>query len=88
MAGSWQHATTKGGKLLNNENFCGMIENLGDAYEMAEEMYGMIWLLASIAVQTEPDITHPTRGQITEMISYAAENYKEGLVVGGRQREQ
>lgn len=46
MAGSWNHAVTKNYKLLNNENFCDMIENLGDAYEMAEEMYGMIWFLA------------------------------------------
>ena len=46
MAGSYEHATTDDGKLRSNESFVGMIENLGDAYEMAEEMYGMIWWLA------------------------------------------
>lgn len=46
MAGSYNHVVNHKGQLLNNENFVNMIENLGDAYEMAEEMYGMIWFLA------------------------------------------
>jgi hypothetical protein len=46
MAGSYRHATTDDGRLYSNEKFVQMIENLGDAYEMAEEMYGMIWWLA------------------------------------------
>lgn len=35
--------TTRKGKLRNNATFCGMIENPGDAYEAAEECYGMVW---------------------------------------------
>ena len=31
MAGSWQHMTAESGTLRNNESFCEMIENLGDA---------------------------------------------------------
>ena len=49
MAGSYNHATTKNGRLRSNESFVDMIENLGDAYEMAEEMWGMIWVLAQQA---------------------------------------
>jgi len=46
MAGSYAHVVDKRGRLLNNRNLVGMIENLGDAYEAIEEMYGMIWFLA------------------------------------------
>lgn len=46
MAGSYNHCVTASGRLLSNERFVGMIENLGDAYEAVEEMYGMIWYLA------------------------------------------
>lgn len=46
MAGSFNHVTTKKGKLISPEKFPSMIENLGDAYEVIEEMYGMIWVLA------------------------------------------
>jgi hypothetical protein len=34
MAGSYNHIVNNKGDLLNNERFVGMIENLGDAYEM------------------------------------------------------
>ena len=58
MAGSWRHMTTKSGKLRSNASFTGMIENLGDAYEAAEECYGMIWFLAEqlASVLDPPDI--------------------------------
>lgn len=49
MAGSYNHVVhPRTGNLLDNEGmmFSGMIENLGDAYEAIEEMYGMIWFLA------------------------------------------
>jgi len=47
MAGSYSHIVDDNGRLLGNEDFIDMIENLGDAYEMAKEMYGMIWYLAN-----------------------------------------
>lgn len=49
MAGSYNHAVDKTtGKLLNNEQCVAMAaENGGDAYETIEEMYGMIWQLAT-----------------------------------------
>ena len=48
MAGSYSHAIDEAtGKLYRPEAFLRMVENIGDAYETVEEMYGMIWLLAS-----------------------------------------
>jgi len=48
MAGSYNHIVTDDGNLISNEEFPNMIENLGDAYEAIEEMYGMIWWLANL----------------------------------------
>lgn len=46
MAGSYRHATTPKGKLRNPKTMIYATENVGDAYETIEEMYGMIWYLA------------------------------------------
>jgi hypothetical protein len=69
MAGSYKHAVTRSGNLRSNESFVDMIENLGDAYEMAEEMYGMIWYLAN----REHDVKAAVEG--------ARQNYKRGLEI-------
>ena len=80
MAGSWQHMTTKSGKLRNNETFCGMIENLGDAYEAAGECYGMVqWLAAELARGS----TAVSRKQ---WIEFAEQRYEDGLRIGGIQK--
>lgn len=81
MAGSWNHMTTRSGKLLNNKNFCGMIENLGDAYEAAEECYGMVQVLAHQLALTDPG----TRDR-REWVRWAAAHHDEGLGFGGRQQ--
>lgn len=79
MAGSWQHMTTKSGKLRNNETFCDLIENLGDAYEAAEECYGMVqWLAAELADHTNTPST--------DWIARAEQNYLAGLELGGVQK--
>lgn len=78
MAGSWQHMTTRQGKLLNNERFCGMIENLGDAYEAAEECFGMIWWLAS-------ELAELTGASRRDIIAEAEGHYRDGLRLGGVQ---
>jgi hypothetical protein len=90
MAGSWRYATTERGKLLNNENFIGMVENLGDAYETVEEMFGMIWTLAGrLAVQlTAGTGVTPNRAYVLDLIRQAEANYEHGLRIGGRQRER
>jgi len=69
MAGSYKHATTDAGNLRDNESFVGMIENLGDAYEMAEEMYGMIWVLARRAAPDDP----------ASAVEEARRNYRDGI---------
>lgn len=70
MAGSYNHVTTRTGNLRDNDSFVQMIENLGDAYEAVEEMYGMIWHLA----HNEDAWLNPA-GAVEE----ARQNYKKGL---------
>lgn len=72
MAGSYSHATTRAGNLRSNESFAGMIENVGDLYEMAEEMYGMIWYLAE---QVSSHTTEPPKS----VVERARQRYEEGL---------
>lgn len=74
MAGSYAHAIDRQGRLRDNNSFAGMIENGGDAYEMAEEMYGMIWWLAV--------------GD-SEVVAEAAARWREGIgSAPGQQRPQ
>lgn len=87
MAGSWNHMVTPKGRLLNNERFCGMIENGGDAYEAAEECFGMVWWLArDLARMTKGP--QATRADMLALISSARAGYKEGLRTGGVQRDR
>lgn len=83
MAGSWRHMTTDDGKLLDNEGFVQMIENLGDAYEAAEECFGMIWWLAQHRARLRYATTEVTREQIMDVIESAREHYTDGVVLGG-----
>lgn len=46
MAGSYKHIIDEQGDLRTNESFVEMIENLGDAYEMAEECWYLIQILS------------------------------------------
>lgn len=86
MAGSWEHMVTREGRLLNNENFCGMIENLGDAYEAAEECFGMVWWLAGQLADIEDPVGQPARGQVLAIVRQAQESYRDGLRLGGAQK--
>jgi hypothetical protein len=72
MAGSYNHIVTNSGNLVSNERFVQMIENLGDAYEMTEEMYGMIWYLAKKLAPSDD-----ARTEVEE----ARQNYTYGLTV-------
>lgn len=74
MAGSYNHVVTQNGNLRDNESFVQMIENLGDAYEAVEEMYGMIWWLAAMA----PDAGPMSPVDLVEM---ARQQYPAGLAV-------
>jgi lipopolysaccharide biosynthesis regulator YciM len=78
MAGSYSHCVDDKGNLLSNDEMMisgAMIENLGDAYEAIEEMYGMIWWLASRLVPR----TNP--GAMKVVVEVARNSYKEGLRV-------
>lgn len=78
--------TTRKGKLRNNATFGGMIENGGDAYEAAEECYGMIWWLARERARTV--VENPSRSYIWDIIWQAEAHYQEGLRLGGVQRDR
>lgn len=69
MAGSYNHIITDQGNLVSNERFPKMIENLGDAFEVVEEMYGMIWWLAHENPRLDPQA----------VVEAARLSYEEGL---------
>jgi hypothetical protein len=76
MAGSYNHCVTDAGNLMSNDRMMisgAMIENLGDAYEAIEEMFGMIWWLASHVAPAAP------ASEMKAMVEAARKNYKEGL---------
>lgn len=66
MAGSYSHCVNDDGTLRRGRSFLDLIENLGDATEAIEEMYGMIWYLAN--------------GDPTQ-VEEARENYKMGIEI-------
>jgi hypothetical protein len=73
MAGSYSHITTdKKGKFRGTE----LLDHMGDAYEALEECYGMIWFLATIAVQGDAHIAKDDPAYWVEM---ARKNYENGL---------
>ena len=76
MAGSYSHATTNNGRLRSNQSFPQLVENLGDAYETVEEMYGMIHYLASMVERLSPAEYPKTHEQIVEE---ARKNYRRGI---------
>ncbi|GGH93835.1 hypothetical protein ACFFGR_09325 [Arthrobacter liuii] len=78
MAGSYNHAVDeRTGKLLNPDDLPRMVENLGDAYETIEEMYGMIWWLASRIDLLGPYPSTPA--QTAEIVEDARVRYTAGL---------
>lgn len=89
MAGSYNHCIDDDGRLLSNEALAGMLENGGDVYEAVEEMYGMIWLLASkwassgdLEVYLETSLGAKDRAveiSPASVVQWAQENYRDGL---------
>lgn len=82
MAGSYDHVVDKKGNLLDNEAFIGMVENLGDAYETVEEMFGMIWWLACMAQDAPPmsaaDLVESARQQYAIGLELAKQQTRKG----------
>lgn len=86
MAGSYNHVVTKNGNLVSNESFVNMIENLGDAYEMTEELFGMIWWLAAELINQQQfalialEVTPTKRFElIKDAVEKARQEHKDGL---------
>lgn len=78
MAGSYYHCIDfRTGQLLSNERMVqrgALIENLGDAYEAIEEMYGMIWWLATQGVALGDSSFTPA-----DLVELARQNCQDGL---------
>jgi hypothetical protein len=70
MAGSYNHIVKKDGNLASNKHVINMLETGGDVFEAVEEMYGMIWWLASEHM-----------GQEKQVVEDARKNYREGLKI-------
>ena len=64
MAGSYNHAVNNNGLLRRDQSIAA--ENLGDASETIEEMFGMIWWLASGS---------------EDRVELARQNYRQGLAM-------
>lgn len=77
MAGSYSHCVGDHGEFLAEES---LLDDLGDAYEALEEMYGMIWWLAAGA----PDLVELARQKYMEGIALSPTNAgKAGERAGG-----
>jgi hypothetical protein len=72
MGGSYHHVVADDGQLLSNLEVVGMLETGGDVFEAVEQMYGMIWWLASkLAVAEGSDAA--------SLVAAAVTNFKAGL---------
>lgn len=82
MAGSYYHAVRDDGKL-RYYTFGELIENGGDAYEMAERMYGMIWFLAqrlSVNTMNYDAGTGLARGlSAAQWVTLAEQQWRDGI---------
>lgn len=86
MAGSYKHVVATNGFLGSNEHVVSMLENGGDVFEAVQEMYGMIWWLASelvnqdqiAAIALEMDPTDRVEA-IKAAVERARRHYEEGL---------
>ena len=71
MAGSYNHATNEDGSLRSPETMSNATETSGDAFETIEELYGMIWWLATSNSETFEEATG--------LVEVARQSYMEGL---------
>ena len=76
MAGSYKHIIDEEGNLITNEEFIGQIENLGDAYEMAEEC----WYLIQILSDGDQDKIEKASKTIYKMLNQKGNNRNEDLL--------
>lgn len=87
MAGSFKHVVDDQGRLLDGEGINSMLECMsGDVVECVEEMYGMIWYLASrltgsaLGGALAPQVTGSDQASnMASVVEEARQNYQEGL---------
>ena len=72
MAGSYSHCVDDQGRFQGVK----LLDDLGDAYEALEEMYGMIWWLADQVRDLDP--FGPNTAKIVEE---ARQEYKDGIEI-------
>lgn len=86
MAGSYNQVIENDGNLGSNEHVVDMLENGGDVFEGVEEMFGMIWYLASKNVGTwdhEANMVDQKVwvDRVKGWVEEAQKNYKKGLEI-------
>jgi hypothetical protein len=70
----YNHIVDPEGRFLDPDNFSGRVGSLKEAYEMAQEMYGMIWWLAAAFKENCIDLD----------VEDARQNYKQGIEIANR----
>jgi hypothetical protein len=70
----YSHVVDAEGRFLDPDNFQGRVGSLKDAYEMAQEMYGMIWWLAAAFTEHCIDLD----------VEDARKHYKQGIEIANR----
>ena len=78
MAGSYNHCVTPAGNFSGGERGP-RLDDLGDAFEALEEMFGMIWYLAGEMLEMTPKTPEERAVMVKEAVETARQNYKEGL---------
>lgn len=78
MAGSYLHVVDDKGRLKSPADLNQALENGGDVYEAVEEMYGMIWLLARVAEDGDPEAATQTVENVRRLYK-AGLNYSPGV---------
>jgi hypothetical protein len=84
MAGSYKHVITRNGNFKDNEALIESLETGGDVFETVEEMFGMIWYLASKNVgsfDAEGNVVaqKDKADRMKAWVEEARQNYRKGL---------
>ena len=89
MAGSYNHIVNDSGDLRSPKGIANMLDvhpsMAKDVAECVEEMYGMIWLLASMGQPYPKMVDEET---MISRVELARQNYKEGLALAKRLRNK
>lgn len=75
MAGSYKHCVDEQGRFTG----VNLLDDLGDAYEALEEMYGMIWWLAYELAAGKFAYDGLIETEQIRVVEEARQNYQTGL---------